>query len=140
MLAIFQPIYQLKYLYKSSAIQYDNILIISVCFYFEDDNEIISLCKNLIKKLNSNGFADNLISRMNDVLASSYKHKILLSSPIVFDKLDYKYKIDEMFNSDDKINKQIKDAILFVLTEEISIFEQNADICQPDGILFLFTS
>jgi hypothetical protein len=119
---------------------YDNILIISVCFYFENDRDMILLCKNLIKKINSNDFSDNLLIKIDDVLASSYKHKILLSSPIVFDKLDYKNIIDEIFNSSDKINRQINDAILLVLTEEISILEQNPEICQPYGILFLLTS
>ena len=67
---------------------FNNLLIVSIALYFDTDTMVVKYCKNILKKQNPDDSGNAIVSRMADIVASSYDFKVSLGPAVVSNEVD----------------------------------------------------
>jgi chemotaxis protein histidine kinase CheA len=93
---------------------FNNLLIVSIALYFDTDTNIVKLCKNILKKQNTDGSGNEIVSRMVAIVDNQYDFKVSLGPAIVSNEVDT-YKVLFTENLDQSKKDEIKENNLFTL-------------------------
>jgi len=117
------------------SVEYYNIILVCICLNFYSTNKsIYELCRHLIATINKRDITEGIFTRMDQVIRGSYGSKILLSSAVVQDNIEYSLREIDGMEIDQNIIKKYNDEMLNILTQNRLAVQNESELLKTQNL------